>query len=246
MGHVPRRISAGCSLFIQQNGRVTCEVSGPRQFSVDLPQGGLEVPCKLTFSGEVKLVEKLKKFMLPRDRSSSSSACFPLPVTVDQSSKEKPPSTNTITPKEETLESSSAMTETAITISLDGGGDDDDDDDGAFTSPLSSHWLSHAGLILTDQDHNIIVEGDLLNDKHINFAQTILKRQFPNLGGLVSTLQLSARRVTLIGITNVVQIIHTRCFGSLPHSHFNQCLMRQHLVQCFEKLSLSPFPICYE
>ena len=39
LGHVPRRISAGCSLFIQQNGRVTCEVSGPRQFSVDLPQG---------------------------------------------------------------------------------------------------------------------------------------------------------------------------------------------------------------
>ena len=168
------------------------------------------MPCKLTFSGEVKLVEKLKKLMLPRDRSSSSSACFPLPVTVDQSTKEELPSTNTITPKEETLESSSAMAETAITISLDGGGDDDDDDDGTFTSLLSSHWLSHAGLILTDQDRNIIVEGDFLNNKHINFAQTILKRQFPNLGGLVSTLQLSARRVTLIGITNVVQIIHTR------------------------------------
>jgi hypothetical protein len=36
------------------------------------------------------------------------------------------------------------------------------------------------------------------------------------------------------------------CFGSLPPSWFGQSLMRPHLVQCFEKGSLSPFPVCYE
>ena len=34
--------------------------AGGSQYSHDLPQGGLEVPCQLTFKGDEKLVDKLK------------------------------------------------------------------------------------------------------------------------------------------------------------------------------------------
>ena len=49
VGHVPRKISTICSLFLI-SGTIRCEVSGNRQYSADLDQGGLEVPCKLTFA----------------------------------------------------------------------------------------------------------------------------------------------------------------------------------------------------
>ena len=49
VGHVPSRIS---SIFIRRGGpgTITCRVTGDQHYSVDLPQGGLELPCVLTFS----------------------------------------------------------------------------------------------------------------------------------------------------------------------------------------------------
>ena len=41
VGHVPRRISAACNLFIQKRGNILCKVTGPQCYSGDLPQGGL-------------------------------------------------------------------------------------------------------------------------------------------------------------------------------------------------------------
>ena len=64
MGDVPRKISATCSLFLRRNGLITARVTDSRQFSRDLPQGGLEVPCVLKFIGEVKYSEKVK-ILLP-------------------------------------------------------------------------------------------------------------------------------------------------------------------------------------
>ena len=39
-----------CSLFIARGGAITCVVNGAQRYSVDLPQGGLKVPCKLLLS----------------------------------------------------------------------------------------------------------------------------------------------------------------------------------------------------
>ena len=44
VGDVPRALSAVCCLFLGKGGTIFCEVTGRRRFSVDLPQGGLEVP----------------------------------------------------------------------------------------------------------------------------------------------------------------------------------------------------------
>ena len=48
VGHVPRKISI-CSIFIQRGGIIDCMVTGGRRYSADLAQGGLEIPCILTF-----------------------------------------------------------------------------------------------------------------------------------------------------------------------------------------------------
>ena len=38
---------------------ITCSITGPRQYSADLVQGGMEVPCIYYFCGEDAEVEKL-------------------------------------------------------------------------------------------------------------------------------------------------------------------------------------------
>ena len=50
VGHIPRKIAAASALFLARKGTICCEVTGTRCYSEDLPQGGLEIPCKLTFS----------------------------------------------------------------------------------------------------------------------------------------------------------------------------------------------------
>ena len=54
VGHVPRRMSSICSMFLRRGGRIDCEITGARRYSEDLPQGGLEIPCKLTLRGDSK------------------------------------------------------------------------------------------------------------------------------------------------------------------------------------------------
>ena len=49
VGHCPRKSSSICSIFIRRKVSITCQVNGNRRYSQDLPQGGLEVPCILTF-----------------------------------------------------------------------------------------------------------------------------------------------------------------------------------------------------
>ena len=60
VGHVPRKISSICSLFLLRNGSIICLVSGHRRFSEYLPQGGLEVPCTMVFEGDTKRTAKAK------------------------------------------------------------------------------------------------------------------------------------------------------------------------------------------
>ena len=50
--HVPRKVSAICSMFLQMGGTIGCTVIGNRQYSRNLVQGGLEVPCELKFAGD--------------------------------------------------------------------------------------------------------------------------------------------------------------------------------------------------
>ena len=57
--HVPRTISAVCSTFLRRGDAMSCKVTGIRLYFSYLPQGGLEVPCRLTFSASPKEIAKL-------------------------------------------------------------------------------------------------------------------------------------------------------------------------------------------
>ena len=58
VGHIPRKISSICSMFLRHGGTICCRVTGSRRYSQDLPQGGLEIPCMLTFRGEAKDIDE--------------------------------------------------------------------------------------------------------------------------------------------------------------------------------------------
>ena len=57
--HIPKNIGI-YSLFIARGGTVVCTPMGGRRYSADLPQRGLEIPCKLVLIGEQNEVEKVK------------------------------------------------------------------------------------------------------------------------------------------------------------------------------------------
>ena len=54
IGHLPRKISTLCSIFLRRGGSIHCVVTGRRRYSSDLPQGGMEIPCSLHFKGAAK------------------------------------------------------------------------------------------------------------------------------------------------------------------------------------------------
>ena len=60
VGHVPRKISSICLMFLRQGGTISCRVTGSRRYSEDLSQGDLEVPCMLTLTGVHSDVNKAK------------------------------------------------------------------------------------------------------------------------------------------------------------------------------------------
>ena len=63
VGHIPRKISSVCSLFLRRNGVISVCTTEKRRFSEDLPQGGLEIPCILSFEGASKEIHKVKKLV---------------------------------------------------------------------------------------------------------------------------------------------------------------------------------------
>ena len=54
---------------------IDCFVSGSRRHSSDLPQGGLEVPCKLVFKGLAKFIVKVRKLLQPDLGSTIPPPC---------------------------------------------------------------------------------------------------------------------------------------------------------------------------
>ena len=96
VGHLPRKISCVCSLYLRRSGTILCRVSGSRRYSGDLVQGGLEIPCILTFEGDAKLTSKSKKVIEraleqksvedqgspPSKKRSDNTVCTKEPETV--------------------------------------------------------------------------------------------------------------------------------------------------------------------
>ena len=54
VGHVPRKLSAICSIFIRRGDTINYVANDTRCYSVDLPQCGLEIPCGLNFTAKTQ------------------------------------------------------------------------------------------------------------------------------------------------------------------------------------------------
>lgn len=59
VGHMPREVSSMSWHFIGHGGQIVVTVTGKRQRSILLHQGGLEIPCIYKFSGPKKLIDKV-------------------------------------------------------------------------------------------------------------------------------------------------------------------------------------------
>jgi len=70
-------------------------------------------------------------------------------------------------------------------------------------------WYVRACVVYDVLYH--VITGQMLTDKHINFAQAILKHQFSNVSGLQSTLIIhKANRITSINASRMLQALHSR------------------------------------
>ena len=178
VGHVPRVISAACSLFLRRLGTITYTITGSRRYSSDLPQGGLKLPCKYTFSGDDVVLRKVAK-LLTAQKSK--------PATMPATDSEPPPE------KKVKIE--------VVNV-----------DDGIENSPAMCTWLYNFGIQLFDSDRSIL-QSERLSDNHMDFAQEILKQQFPSILGLHSTLLVSAGCCSRYAMTKTslfLQIVYSK------------------------------------
>ena len=181
VGHVARKISTVCYLFLRKGGAIFCVVTDTRRYSYDLPQGGMEIPCLLKFRGNSNILQKIKQ-LLQRDEDEDINAEVSL----------KEPPAKIFKPSESSSRSSKTI--------FHANGDADT-------------WVRCHRGVLRFNDKVILQNGGELSDKHIQFAQKLIKEQFPLIGGLCSTL-LQDRCYNLP--LNSVQIIH--------------CLRRHHWI----------------
>ena len=157
IGHVPRKISAACCIFIRRGGSISCKVTSKCRYSHDLPQGGLEVPCILTFKGTDSEMMKLKKLLNTPCSQNSVVDRIKRKQNDSKVQQDGKPSKicNYSTIKNENYE------------------DYCDDDHG-------QPWLQFGNRTLDWNDKKCLLNKEELTDKHkhIDFAQTILKATF--------------------------------------------------------------------
>ena len=175
-----------CSVFIRRGGSITCTVNGSRRYSADLPQGGLELPCKLMFIAPSLLeCNKMENwfnlhYLEPQNEPANNEAAA--------ISKSTEPSGHINNASEQELTSQ----ENIMAV------------DSIMCSPpkTRSKTFDEEAIVMGNElTNNIIV---------INFAQCLLKAQFKNVRGLESTLLQERNSTSLISkdaIENRIQIL---------------------------------------
>lgn len=196
VGHVPKKISSICSLFLWRSGTVMCEVTGGRQYSADLEQGGLEVPCKLTFTCDdedyLAIVKKLLDLALRKKDSKNEDPEMPLKKIKLE------PVEELVIPVAEPSQSSTDSEVQGCSSNLE------------FSAPeVDREWVKTGRFRLLLSHKRKILSGEELNDVIINFAQKLLKKQFPVIGGLQNTV-LQAKKQNELGVQSCLQVIHSR------------------------------------
>ena len=183
-------------MFLRKGGVITCTVTGSRQYSADLAQGGMEIPCTYSFSGEDCDVQKLEKILALSNQN---------PV------KESEPFTGSEKEPKNVMKHPELSTEKEPKrIKIDESMKSTEDDESRSAETIA--WVVCRELSLSVGDRSILRSGDDLSDKHINFGQQLIKRQCPEICGLKSTLIISKRSYHYPDTDSqgrFLQVIHT-------------------------------------
>ncbi|XP_065910108.1 uncharacterized protein [Dysidea avara] len=205
---VPCLISTVCSIFIRRGGAIVCVITGPRQYTHDLPQGGLEVPCPYIFrTKDCKLGEKAKKvvedvfgvMIIPTDDSPRQ------PVDDDGShdvAGKDDGSPDAVFNHDHPLEAERIFMSTDVNRNISAHEIVITDDGESSSEPPCKKAR------ISDIDPEYVIMGEELSDIHINLAQSLLKAQFPELSGLKSTLLQQKETPELEKQEKMLQIIH--------------------------------------
>ena len=168
VGHLPRRISPLCSAFLRRGGTIKCIVDGHRRYSEDLPQGGLEVPCKLVF--EIEDLQVCKKTEdLIRASLAVSNAEYP-----EASTKHgEKPNERAICTASTSIDSNNIDAKTMVPVASLVSNPNTIDVDRVCCSPVKKR-AKHF-------DAERIIMKEKLTDLEINYAQWLLKEQFKHI-----------------------------------------------------------------
>ena len=145
VGHVPRKISTICSLFLQRGGSIQCTIVGSRRYSGDLPQGGLEIPCVLTFKAPDKMKDVLEKTQILLEEVSTIRS------SSEDSNRSVPSNSVISNPKRSRIEVDESS-------QLD-----------IWVSGLPNN------IAMRQLERKILVDGSELTDIHMNVFQVLLK-----------------------------------------------------------------------
>ena len=147
VGHSPIKISSTCSLFLRCGGVITCKITDPeKQYSRDLEQGGLEIPCLLLFQAEQKLLEKARKLLLLSEKSASVAK----PSETSHKIKQEPEQETDVAPEAKRIKVEHT-TESQSSINVP-----------------PTVWATCAGtkIKLYQEDKLLLERNQRLNDKH--------------------------------------------------------------------------------
>ena len=200
-GHVPRKISAICSIFIRRGGSIVCLVNGSRRYSSDLPQGGLEIPCILKFVAsnlnEAGKTRRQLESTLHTCTTSCTSTTTPsseVVVSMVSSQLQSEAQFSSSTPIDSDvpidppmLKIDDHLSDPSVDITESCGVDDE--------PPAKKHKIFDAEKIIMREE---------LSDVEINYAQRLLKEKHPNVSGLRTTLY----KGKIPEIEDGVQIVH--------------------------------------
>ena len=82
-----------------------------------------------------------------------------------------------------------------------------------FSSPQpeqSAVWATFERCVLLVSDKVLIENGEELTDKHMQFTQCMIKKQFPSIGGLYSTLLQDKPPSFRSRTANTIQVVHCK------------------------------------
>ena len=190
VGHLPKKISTTYSLFLRKDGTILCQVTDERQKrSFNLVQGGLEIQCLLIFSSKKKnllnTVQELLALSIEKVEKSVKNEM------VKDLAKEKMAMVSKIATDKEMVDDTCVIIPAAKKVKVKGDcvvKPVEVVEDDATSQPWAAFLTTRVRLYA--EEKAILMSGRKLNDKHINFAQALLKVQHPKMEGLRNTLPI--------------------------------------------------------